>query len=354
MTTQLQLRRGTTAQNRVFTGAQGELTYDTELKQLRVHDGILNEQTGIMEGTQGGVVIDNNTTVVHKSDTETITGAKTFTNTITCLSTNNQWPNALLSKNDLISNNYTNPQNDVSVVLAGLVANNSDFCGYIASGKTSSGKTHTGLYVRNRADSSGTNRNGYLAIEIDSNGNAYTVSPVPAASASFSETKIATVGWVNDPTKSTNVVHRTGNETIDGVKTFNQGIVGTVNRSLWADLAEQYLSDKKYPIGTLIKFGGEKDITIADNNCNGVISEKPGLLLDYGLEDSLPIALVGKTKVRVLGKVNKFDRIVLDTEHPGLGKVQVTSDEKVIAIALESSDVVEEKLVMSVVKVNLD
>lgn len=37
--TQLQLRRGTTAENDAFTGAQGELTIDTDLNQLRVHDG---------------------------------------------------------------------------------------------------------------------------------------------------------------------------------------------------------------------------------------------------------------------------------------------------------------------------
>lgn len=40
MSDQLQIRRGTTAQNNAFTGAQGELTMDTDLKGLRVHDGL--------------------------------------------------------------------------------------------------------------------------------------------------------------------------------------------------------------------------------------------------------------------------------------------------------------------------
>lgn len=35
----LQLRRGTTAQNDVFTGAEGEITVDTTKKTLRLHDG---------------------------------------------------------------------------------------------------------------------------------------------------------------------------------------------------------------------------------------------------------------------------------------------------------------------------
>ena len=39
MATALQLRRGTTAQNNAFTGAAGELSYDTATEGLRVHDG---------------------------------------------------------------------------------------------------------------------------------------------------------------------------------------------------------------------------------------------------------------------------------------------------------------------------
>ena len=43
----LQLRRGTTAENDLFTGALAEATYDTERKELRVHDG----------STQGGKIV---------------------------------------------------------------------------------------------------------------------------------------------------------------------------------------------------------------------------------------------------------------------------------------------------------
>ena len=39
MPTQLQLRRGTTSQNNSFTGAAGELSIDTDLDQIRIHDG---------------------------------------------------------------------------------------------------------------------------------------------------------------------------------------------------------------------------------------------------------------------------------------------------------------------------
>lgn len=40
MAKQLQIRRGTTAHNAVFTGAIGEMTVDTQRKDLRLHDGV--------------------------------------------------------------------------------------------------------------------------------------------------------------------------------------------------------------------------------------------------------------------------------------------------------------------------
>ena len=46
MTTIL-LKRGNTAENDAYTGPEGEITLDTEAKQLRIHDGV----------TAGGTVV---------------------------------------------------------------------------------------------------------------------------------------------------------------------------------------------------------------------------------------------------------------------------------------------------------
>ena len=48
MATQLQLRRGTTAENNTFAGGNGEVTVDTQTHGLRVHDGT----------TVGGFLVD--------------------------------------------------------------------------------------------------------------------------------------------------------------------------------------------------------------------------------------------------------------------------------------------------------
>tara|TARA_A100000164_G_scaffold379556_1_gene424152 strand:+ start:495 stop:1307 length:813 start_codon:yes stop_codon:yes gene_type:complete len=52
MPTQLQLRRGTTSQNNSFTGAVGELSVDTDLDQIRIHDG--STAGGILVPVEGG------------------------------------------------------------------------------------------------------------------------------------------------------------------------------------------------------------------------------------------------------------------------------------------------------------
>jgi hypothetical protein len=39
MAKQVQLRRGTNVQHNVFTGAEGEVTYNTDTKTLITHDG---------------------------------------------------------------------------------------------------------------------------------------------------------------------------------------------------------------------------------------------------------------------------------------------------------------------------
>lgn len=147
------------------------------------------------------------------------------------------------------------------------------------------------------------------------------------------------------------LVHKTGDETINGIKTFTNYIVGTGLQAASADLAELYESDENYPVGTLIKFGGDKEITIADcKEVNGVISEKPALLLNKDCI-GLPVALTGKVKVRVYGKVNKFDKLTNFTN--GVAIKKLAEEHKTIAIALENKDYEDEGLITCVTRLSL-
>ena len=60
--------------------------------------------------------------------------------------------------------------------------------------------------------------NGYASIVCGSGVTNYSLT---YATASTTNTYIPTMGWVNNPSTSTNVVHRSGAETITGQKTFN-------------------------------------------------------------------------------------------------------------------------------------
>jgi len=51
MATQVQFRRGTTTQNNAFTGANGEISVDTDVKTLRLHDGVTGGGASIMMNT---------------------------------------------------------------------------------------------------------------------------------------------------------------------------------------------------------------------------------------------------------------------------------------------------------------
>lgn len=163
----------------------------------------------------------------------------------------------------------------------------------------------------------------------------FTGTPTcPTPAADDRSNQIANTEWV---AQATCVVHTTGNETINGTKTFVNTINGTALRANWADLAELYKSDKAYEPGTLVQFGGSEEITVATSTVNAVVSEKPAYLMNSGLENGLPIALAGRVKVRVNGAVKKFDRLVLDPQHPGVAMVDNNSTQP-IAVALEDGE----------------
>ena len=128
----------------------------------------------------------------------------------------------------------------------------------------------------------------------------------------------------------------------------------------WADLAEMYSgsSNEQYPPGSLIEFGADdnnqdniaQEIRLATAIPNGVISEKPAITLNYAgsQPNKNPIVLSGRTKVRITGPIEKFDRVTLSSE-PGVGKKQDPRF-RAIAIALETNLDSSEKLVECVVR----
>lgn len=103
-----------------------------------------------------------------------------------------------------------------------------------------------------------TNKWPITALGVTSDGTTYSVlrankiyAPIPSASSSTLEELVATTGWVNDPDKSTNVVHRTGNETITGTKVLNGSIPIKLNKAGNTYTEIQYTSDGSTRLGGL-------------------------------------------------------------------------------------------------------
>ena len=95
---------------------------------------------------------------------------------------------------------------------------------------------------------------------------------------------------------------------------------GTATSAQYADLAEKYVSDKDYDVGTVMIFGGAEEVTqSAKQNCPaiaGVVSTDPAFLMNKDLEGGIILALRGRVPVKVTGAVRKGD-VLICSNTPG-------------------------------------
>jgi len=121
---------------------------------------------------------------------------------------------------------------------------------------------------------------------------------------------------------------------------------GTATAAQFADLAEKYLTDKEYAVGTVIVVGGEAEVTAssAGDRAIGVISKNPAYMMNCDLEGGTYIALKGRTPVQVIGTVKKGQQLVADNN--GCASVGIHNG---FAVALESSSDDGVKLIEAVI-----
>ena len=103
----------------------------------------------------------------------------------------------------------------------------------------------------------------------------------------------------------------TGNIGATGA-TFNT-VFAKATTAQYADLAEIYIADLNYPPGTVVVFGGQKEITVTstahDTRVAGVISTNPAYLMNSEVQ-GLPVALTGRVPCLVQGPINKGEVLV--------------------------------------------
>jgi len=285
MAIQVQFRRGTTAQNNAFTGAVGEVTVDTTVGGLRVHDGT----------TAGGFA------------TVSTTGTQTLTNkTLTAPTISG---GGVINITGNISGNFVTASGNLSganISSSGLLT----VTGNITSGNiTSTGVGNIATVIVSANTTSTSTTTGALTViggaGIAGNINAgnLTTAGVLTVNSSGAATAIVNGG--------SNAIGNIGSSS----NYFNTAFVKATSAQ-YADLAEMYQADAYYEPGTVLSFGGEYDVTISsidsDRRVAGIVSTDPAYIMNSVMDKqhATAVALVGKVPTRVIGPVQKGDLMV--------------------------------------------
>jgi len=192
-----------------------------------------------------------------------------------------------------------------------------------ASNTHSVSVTATG--IEPRIDSTydiGTNANRFANVYAD---NIYGIAE-KATSIRFSSTDYA--GAITTVNNSVALRDGSGNITAN----IFQGVASSAR---YADLAEKYMADATYEIGTVLAIGGSAEVTAATEGSvvAGVVSGAPAFLMNADQIGGTSVAIKGRVPVKVKGAVAKGDKIGTGSQ-AGIGVVVTGSD--YFAVALEA------------------
>jgi filamentous hemagglutinin len=130
---------------------------------------------------------------------------------------------------------------------------------------------------------------------------------------------------------------------IGSATTYFNTIFAKATSAQYADLAEKYEADAEYAPGTVLAFGGDKEVTLSteagSTRVAGVVSTNPSYIMNAGLtaEHVAMVALQGRVPCRVVGPVAKGDMMVA----AGNGAARVDNSARagsIIGKALENFD----------------
>lgn len=213
-------------------GVWGKACYINENQYFSVDSNKNISYAGVSFKFNGkDVALDEN--LVHRSGDEYIHGTKMFSNTI------HRYADITTSGAEQVYNFY-----DINANSCGHIYNNV-YCGgdciYNIHGayNNKSGKTMEFNIASNDV--------GFGMASVEGSATKGNLETVTSAT---DHTAIATMGWVNNPATSTNVVHRSGDETISGNKVFRDPIFrkSDVTTST-ADLVYRFEDSNNSPCG---------------------------------------------------------------------------------------------------------
>lgn len=186
-----------------YTGSPG--AFNLQAKDSTQSKNLVGFPDGRLTWGGKNIAIDDN--VVHTSGNEHISGTKIFNNTIS------RHADLTTSGGEQVYNFY-----DINPNSCGHIFNNAHWTGDAIYNRYGAYNAKTGKTAELDITSNDAGVGMLYVAGTATKGNLETVTSATGHIA------LATMGWVNNPTTSTNVVHRSGDETIAGNKTFSNRV----------------------------------------------------------------------------------------------------------------------------------
>jgi hypothetical protein len=170
--------------------------------------------------------------------------------------------------------------------------------------------TGSDVYLRNQTS------DGNLLIQINDGGVTTTMVTMYGAN---NMTTIRGSTTVNTAAGATAIVNGAGNAigNIGSSTSYFNTVFAQATTALYADVAERFAADEIYEPGTVVELGGTAEITRVQRDASdsvfGVISTRPAFTMNGGAGDNdthPPVAMTGRVPVKVVGVVNKGDRLI--------------------------------------------
>lgn len=220
--------------------------------------------------------------------------------------------------------------------------------------------TDTQLFVRSNGAWLGIDSDSKITSVLDTSDVAHTVIVSTVNGVATSITSSDTTDWVINVSETAlephfrdnGLIGTPGNATIKAGINLNTDSTkamkfhGTATTAQYADVAELYTSDEEYEPGTVITNNTDdsQEVTQTTNSLDskviGVVTTDPALLMNSTLGGTtVGVALLGRTPCKVIGTINKGDRII-SSSVPGHGQSEKNVSEytyqHVVGRAVES------------------
>ena len=143
----------------------------------------------------------------------------------------------------------------------------------------------------------------------------YSNSNVSSFLAVYGSNTISTTGNITAGNIITTVLTAGANTTAGNITGNWTLTAGSKLEATYADLAEYYEADRHYEPGTVLAFGGDKEVTMADTGTTkvaGIVSTNPSYVMNSSCpgEYIVALALQGRVPCKIRGNIKKGDMLI--------------------------------------------